>query len=132
MNRRMIPLIAVLLAALQTSCKTGLKVYMINNTGQDITVVSVNPGMEDAATPIEPGALAEFRVPQKLKVIEKGVTWNYEPRPVPSKFEKRHGAFYRQVFQIERDGAIYLVPPQRKKPAAELPDQPRDFPLRPK
>ena len=76
--------------------------------------------------------LAEFRVPEKLKVIKNDVTWNYDSRPVPSKFEKRRGAFFRQVFQIQEDGAIYLVLPNAKKPVDELPTQPRDFPLHPK
>src|SRR5437899_11971559 len=112
MKQRTLLLLAVLPIALLTSCQTGLKVYMINNTGQDITVVSIIPGMEDSASPIPPGALAEFRVPHKLKVIQKDKTWSYQPRPVPSKFERRHGAFDQQVFQIEKDGAIYLVSPK--------------------
>ena len=130
------PLLAFVLfcAFLVPSCQTGLKLWMINNAGRDITVVSITPAgpnVTEVAIPIAEGRMAEIGIPSRLRVLRGNATWNYQLRPVPSKFEKRHGAFYRQVLQIERDGAIFLLLPGAKDPVAAFPPQPTHFPLRP-
>ena len=132
MKQKLCILSVVLSTLFLTSCKTGLKVFLINNTGESITVVSIGSDLVETATPVAQGRITEVPLPAKLRVAVGTKTWKYRLREAFSKSEKGHGGAYSNVFQIEKDGAIYLAGSNAKQRVESFPTQPEGFPLRPR
>src|SRR5881409_4307761 len=83
--------ILVLSSLLLTSCHPGVKVEIINNTGQDIAIVSINPNLKEHLYRARNGQTVAIEVPLKVRIEYKAGSWNYVLKPVGEPFRKKVG-----------------------------------------
>ena len=122
----------LLLLLLVTSCHPGVVVDLFNNSGQDLTVVTINQGFEDTIYHVKKGRILRIGVSAKLRIEHLNENWNYERMAIPQQFWKRENFMISVInLQIEKDGMIYMLLPDARGLQANLPPQPTGYPLKP-
>jgi len=127
-------LLLISMSLLLTSCHPGTQMEVVNNAGQDLTVVSMDTELKEAVYSVGSNQTVRIKVPYKLRVQHKDGIWNYDlpSTPPPKNFRKRiRGNWYLEKYQIEKDGAIYVKLPDSQG-LTDLPPQPAGFPVRAK
>jgi len=125
------------LLLLLTSCYPGTIEEAVNNSGQTLTVISMDAKLKETAYLLENNQSIRIKVPFKLRVKcgGGGETWDYDlpPTRLPENFRQKVRAnLYLEKFQIERDGTINCLLPRSQGPVANPPLQPVGYPVRPK
>jgi len=121
------------LAILLAGC-SGSVLIVFNHAGHDLTVLSYDTVGQSAEYVIPKGHSHEVASPTRLVVKSEVGIWEYPHFP-KLKREYRGGGGIRPrnfKFQIEEDGAIYILDPGTKTVVTNLPVQPDGFPVRPK
>jgi hypothetical protein len=122
------------LTLLLTSCYPGYEAEVTNNSEQNLVVVSLDTELKATSHPVERDRTVRVEVWYKLQVQHGGGTWNYEwpAHPLPKNYGKKIGInMYYHRFQIEKDGSIYVLPPDTRAPTTSLSQQPEGYPIRP-
>jgi hypothetical protein len=128
-------LLLLSLSSLLTSCHPGTKVEIVNNTGQNLTVVSLDTVLKETLYPVASNQTVRIKVPYKLQVRLAGEIWNYDfpSTPLPQRFRERIGGnWYLEEYQLEKDGSLYVLLPGTQAPTSDLPQQPTGYPIRPR
>ena len=124
----------LMLLVLLTSCQHTLVLYLLNNTEHDISATSYDTVGESQKYFIKRGYSHEMASPAKLLLkFDRGI-WEYTNFPRLDKRYVESGGFWpdKYRFQVEKDGAIYILLPETKMITTNLPPQPHGFPIRPK
>ena len=135
MRNRWTAFLLVSMSLLLTSCHPGTQLEVVNNAGQNLTVVSIDTELKETAYTVGSNQTIRITVPYKLRVLRNGEIWNYDlpPTPLLKSFRKSvAGNWYLEKFQIEHDGTINVLLPDSQGPATDLPPQPAGYPVRPK
>jgi hypothetical protein len=109
---------------------------LFNNTGDDLIVITttwVDGKARGATDAVSRGQAVRLGVPFRLEVRRRGSTSDYDVGRIPYDFYGSVGGNRRLAsLQIQRDDSIYLLAPGSIAPAANLPLQPKGYPLKPK
>src|SRR5438552_18575472 len=103
-------LLALLLVV--TSCRPGVVLDWINNSGQKLVIVVLNSKSEETdRSTIRQGHAVRTGVPRKLRIEHAGGAWFYVPPPIPGGLWKHKNRMLSIiVIQVEADGSIYVLP----------------------
>ena len=131
--KKQILLSSLVVLVLLTGC-SGTVFEVFNNTGRELTVVSYDTVGESAEYSIRAGRSHEVASPTKLVIKFDGGLWEYAHFPaLDKKYRDSGGLRLRNYkFQIEKDGAIYILLPGTKTTVTNFPQQQYGFPIRPK
>lgn len=118
--------IGVGLAILVSSCSIRPKIFLYNNSGQALTILT-----EDGSYHVVGGAIVEILYPksQTMQINVQETQWKYKLAYPPKEYMTVGG--HEMHFQIEANGFIYVLLPQQQGPALDLSAQPKGFPLTP-
>jgi len=115
-----------------SSCARGLDVELFNNTGTNLTVTSY----DTVGTPTSETlpSLASVRITGSEFVVQgEAAVWKYTligHSPPDHFIDKNH--FNKLVnLQIERNGDIYILPPEAVSRPSSLLPQPTGYPIHP-
>jgi hypothetical protein len=115
---------------LVTSCHPGVVVDWLNNSGQDLVVVTINARSEETTYAIKKNRVLRTGIPVKLRIEHNTGSWHYEPPTVPERFWRSKNAMVSVIsLQIEKDGSIYVLQPGTRGPVTNFPAQPVGYPL---
>jgi hypothetical protein len=119
-------IIAVGLATFGSSCSIRPKIFLYNNSGQEVAIVS-----EDENYHVAIGTVVEIYYPksQTLQINAGEKKWQYR-LTYPTKEYMTVGG-HEMYFQIDSSGFIYVLLPQQQGPVKDPPTQPKGFPLTP-
>ncbi len=118
-----------------TSCHPGTQVYVVNNTGLTVTVVSLDTELTGTPYTVAINQTVRIKVPYKLRVQRGSEIWNYDIPNVrlPEKYRKRiSGNWFLEKVQIEMDGTINHLYADQRGPVDQPPEQPTGYPIRPR
>ena len=136
MKRTLSVFVASCCVILLASCQRGIVYVMFNNTGQDITILSYDTKMEPKSYTVKHGTAVDVQTPFVLKVRIAGREWVYDDWKdvrVGKEFQyARPLGLIDERFQIESDGAIYVLPAAAERIASSFPQQPKGLPIRPR
>jgi hypothetical protein len=135
MKNTRLALVGLAILLLVTGCYPGTLEEAVNNSGQTLTVISMDTELKETTYTVGSNQTIRIKVPYKLRVKCGGETWDYDfpATRLPEKFRKRvRGNWYLEKFQIEKDGAINVLSPDSPGPVANPPVQPSGYPVRPK
>ena len=117
----------------------ALKIY--NNSGDAVTVIGVvgvdkrHPnGTHTNRTELLPGASGFAAITAEFEVRGPKGVWKYEPGPTEVSWRPYHryeGRFMFALFQLEADGALYVLRTNEVPPVTAFSAQPPGFPLHP-
>lgn len=127
-------IVLVCISLLLCGCHYILQVQLFNNTGQNVTIVSFDARTNASTDFVRAGDNVGLGIPSKLEIANRTHgTWHYDLKRVPMEFHKQVG-WNRHLlrFQIQEDGAIYVLSPGTSGPVTNFPPQPIGYPLRPK
>ena len=133
MNLRASVLLAAAAAVLAiTACTRAPYLLLFNRTDVALKIWRTPP--YDSDVTIAPGTMHRTRFPDamQLTVTAGAATWRYAVRFPPRELARwsKLGSPEFQL-QVEPDGRVYVLPPNSRVPAQELPSQPAGFPLTP-
>ncbi len=130
--RRFVLLTLTLMLGL-SGCRRVTTLRLINHSGQDLQISYADGYFKWHGYVILKDTAHEFPVPLRLVIKHSDGAWGYEGRlPVyRHDYRYRKGHLLMQDFQIEPDGAIYLLPPRAQGPITKFPEQEAGFPWRP-
>jgi hypothetical protein len=128
-------LMLTLVCLLVTACHPGFEVEIINNSGQDLVVISLDTKLRGTSYPIPDNQAARIKVWYQLKIQHHRGVWEYymPARPLPKEFGKRIGSNrFLHRYQIAKNGVIYVLLPDGVGSETNFPAQPAGFPVQPK
>ena len=124
----------VLLWSLVTSCHPVTGLELTNNTGADVTIVSIDIEQKETTYAVRDGLTTGVKVGARIYIKhEKGI-WNYHFPPPPQREFLKHVKMniYLERVQIEPGGTLYLIDPGAPHgPTTKLPLQPPGYPINP-
>jgi len=111
------------------------KVRIFNNTGEVLSIVSVNRPADRVVIGRMKGATVYYHSVISSGIDHEGGKWKYNP-PLffPHNFAYSGGAFYLFMVvnaQINSDGTIVIADKNSSFPLQRVAEQPDGFPLRP-
>ena len=127
-------LVGFAILLLVSGCTPGTLVEIVNNSGQTLTVVSLDTKAQQTVYVLENNQTTRIKVPYKLRIKHGNKTWDYNlpTWKLPPHFrEKVPGNWYLEKYQIEKDGTINCLAPESHGPVADPPSQPNGYPLKP-
>jgi hypothetical protein len=126
-------LLALALCVTVVSCSRGFIFKAINNSGQNLVIVSYDGKLVPHEFPVATGSSVDVQFPTQLSIKHSKGEWKYDlVRTDKRYYYTRSGGLRVQDIQIEADGAIYLLQPKTKQAVRQFPQQPDGFPIRPK
>lgn len=120
---------AVLALVALTSCgRPGVVVELYNGTPERVVVRQAYNDASETSEALEPGARGEFGPAVSWHVALSGTLVEIQH---PGDEFAQDRPFGQQLFrfQVEPPGCLFVLLPEQRSPVADLPRQPRGYPL---
>ena len=121
---------------LLSGCTLPSKFEVFNNTGFEVRIVQVLfEGQKSFDLPVKGSLTLEHWDAYgdvHFKVIASDKQWNYKPKHISHEFGKlRWFSHWLFKVQIEKDGSVFVLGPEKEFPQTNHIVQPVGYPLRP-
>jgi hypothetical protein len=127
-------ILAVLaLCLMGMSCSRGFIFKALNNSGQDLVIVSYDGKLAPHEFPVAAGASVDVQFPTQLSIRHSKGEWKYTLVQAGDRYAySRMGGLRVQDIQIQADGQIYLLQPKTRNAVKQFPPQPDGYPMCPR